>query len=196
MFPESVESDRLQHEQLSHENVDVQEFYRICSGDDGIEEVTRYMPWTPHETMKQSKDFIDRNERKWDDGESLAYILRPKTPENGAGEFAGLTGLVFEWERRTAINWIWIRKRFWGRGYNGESAQVLMELLFEQLDLEVYAVTHAVENAKSQQAIQKYIKAAGGQCDGLLRSWIPHKNYVSDEVRYTVTQEEWRENNP
>ena len=196
MFPESVESDRLQHEQLSHENVDVQEFYRICSGDDGIEEVTRYMPWTPHETMKQSKHFIDRNERQWDDGESLAYILRLKTPKNGAGEFAGLTGLVFEWERRTAVNWIWIRKRFWGRGYNGESAQALMELLFEQLDLEVYAVTHAVENEKSRQAIQKYIKAAGGQRDGLLRNWIPHKNHISDEIRYTVTQEEWRANNP
>ena len=195
MFPESIESERLQHERLTHENIDVQEFYRICTSDDGIEEVARYMPWTPHETMKQSKHFIDRNERQWDDGESLAYILRPKTPENDAGEFAGLTGLVFEWERRTAVNWIWLRKRFWGRGYNGENAQALMELVFEQLDLDVYAVTHAVENEKSRRAIQKYVEAAGGQRDGLFRNWIPHEDYISGEVRYTVTQEQWRENN-
>ncbi|KTG13709.1 GNAT family N-acetyltransferase [Haloferax profundi] len=192
MFPQVIESERIRHEQLCHANIDVQEFYWVCAYDDGIEEITRYMPWTPHETMRESKKFIDQTERKWEDGESLKYILRPKASEDGAGEFAGLTGLKFKWDRRTAVQWIWLRKRFWGRSYNGESAHSLMELVFEELDLDLFAVTHAVENTKSQQAIQRYIEAAGGQRDGLLRNWVPHEDYVSDEVRYTVSQEQWR----
>jgi len=117
MFPESITTDRLRHERLCHDNVNLDTFFRICAYDEGIEEITRYMPWTPHETIKESKEFIDSTEQKWMDGESLKYIIRPTPSEDGAGEFAGLTGLKLDWERRTAIEWIWLRKQFWGREY-------------------------------------------------------------------------------
>lgn len=192
MFPESLTTDRLRHERLCHENVDLFEFYRICSTEDGIDEITRYMPWSPHETMKETKAFIDETERKWDDGESLKYIIRPKDDEEGTGEFAGLTGLKLDWSRRTGTQWIWLRKPFWGRGYNGESALALIDLTLDRLDLDLFAVTHAVENEQSQSAIERYIEEAGGQRDGLLRNWVPHDDHVSDEIRYTVTQEQWQ----
>jgi len=67
----------------------------------------------------------------------------------------------------------------------------MMGLVFEDLDLDVYAVTHAAENENSERAIREYIEEVGGQREGVLRNWVPHENYVSDEVRYTVTQEEW-----
>jgi RimJ/RimL family protein N-acetyltransferase len=192
MFPDSVESERLRHERLCHENIDIREFYRICAYDDGIDEITRYMPWSPHETIQETKEFIDRTERKWEDGESIKYIIRPSPSEEGADEFAGLTGLKFDWDHRTAVEWIWLRKPYWGRGYNGESARAMMELVFEYLDLGLFAVTHAKENDQSRRAIEKYIDAVGGQREGLLRNWVSHKDHVSDEVRYTVTQDQWR----
>jgi hypothetical protein len=44
--------------------VDFFEFYRVCSAEDGIDEVTRYMPWSPHETVKETTALIDETERK------------------------------------------------------------------------------------------------------------------------------------
>ncbi|WP_435075903.1 GNAT family N-acetyltransferase [Halococcus sp. AFM35] len=195
MFPERIETDRLVLERLCHETLDVFEFYRVCSDADGEEDmaaVTRYMPWDPHETVNESKEFIDRCEKQWDEGEAATYAIRPRDGEDGAGTFAGAGGLHLDWERRTARLGMWLRKRFWGRGYSGERAAALMEVAFERLDLDVVAVTHHAENDKSQRAIEKYVDTHGGRCEGRLRNWVPYGEGVADEYRYTITHEEYR----
>ncbi|WP_273836782.1 GNAT family N-acetyltransferase [Halococcus sp. PRR34] len=196
MFPERIETDRLVLERLCHENIDLQAFYRICSDADGsaeMDEVTQYMPWEPHTTINESKEFLDGAEKRWNEDESADYAIRPADGEDGAGEFAGVGSLHPDWDRRTGGLGTWLRKRFWGRGYSGERAAALMELAFERLDLEVVAVTHHADNEKSKRAIEKYIEAHGGRCDGRLRNWVPYGDEVADEYRYTITQAEYRE---
>lgn len=195
MFPERIETERLILEQVCHENIDLFEFYRICSDIDGNEdmtEVTQYMPWNPHKTVNESREFIEASEKKWDDGEAATYFIRPRDSEDGAGAFAGNAGLGVDWERRTGKLGTWLRKRFWGRGYSGERAAALMEVAFERLDLAVVAVTHHADNQKSRRAIEKYIEAHGGRREGLLRNWLPYEDEIADEYRYTVTQAEYR----
>ncbi|EMA46511.1 GNAT family N-acetyltransferase [Halococcus saccharolyticus] len=229
MFPERIETDRLILERLCHENIDLQEFYRVCSDTDGSEErrsadhssgqrggstasketakpspsprensegmdeVTRYMPWDPHATINESKEFIDGAEKRWKEAEGADYAIRPAEDEGGAGAFAGVGSLHLDWDRQTGSLGMWLRKRFWGRGYSGERAAALMELAFERLDLEVVAVTHHADNEKSKRAIEKYVEAHGGQCEGYLRNWAPYGDEVADEYRYTVTQAEYRD---
>jgi ribosomal-protein-alanine N-acetyltransferase len=195
MFPERIETDRLVLERLSHETLDLFEFYRVCSdanGDEDMTEVTRYMPWDPHETVNESKEFIDRCEEQWDEGEAATYVVRPREDEKGAGEFAGNAGFSIDWDRRTARLGTWLRKKFWGRGYSGERATALIEIVFERLDLEAVAVTHHADNEKSRRAIEKYVEAHGGRCEGRLRNWVPYGDRVADEYRYTITREEHR----
>lgn len=105
------------------------------------------------------------------DGEQAVYVIRPTDGEDGAGLIAGITRLECEWERRSAMFELWLRKRFWGRGYSSERAAVLMELAFEQLDLDLIHVNHEDGNERSKTAIRKYIDAHGGQYDGLLKNW-------------------------
>jgi len=193
LFPERFETDRLTFERLTRESIDLFEFYRICSSDSGIEEVTEYMPWDPHQSVKETAEFVDSVEQQWTDDEAATYVIRPKDSEDGGGDIAGLTTLSCDWDRRTGGLGMWLRKRFWGRGYSGERAAALMEIAFERLDLEVVAVTHHVDNEKSQRAIEKYVEAHGGQRDGLLRNWIPYDDDVADEYRYTVTRDEYQE---
>lgn len=81
--------------------MDLFEFYRICSTEEGVDEITEYMPWSPHETVNETKTFVDETERKWNDGESLKYVIRPEDGEEWSGEVAGLTGLDPDWRRRT-----------------------------------------------------------------------------------------------
>ncbi|EMA51211.1 GNAT family N-acetyltransferase [Halococcus thailandensis] len=194
MFPERIETDRLVLERLSHENLDLFEFYEICSDADGEEamaEVTEYMPWDPHETVGESREFVDRCEKQWDEGEAVTYAIRPREGEDGAGAFAGAGGLTIDWDRRTGTLGTWLRKRFWGRGYSGERAAALIELAFDRLDLEVVAVTHHADNAKSRHAVENYVEAHGGRREGLLRNWLPYDEGVADEYRYTITQDEY-----
>ena len=196
MFPERIETRRLVLERFCEANVDLFEFYRVCSDADGEEEmadVTQYMPWDPHTTVDESKEFVERCEDQWREGEAATYAIRPRKGEAGAGQFAGAGGLHLDWERRTARLGTWLRKRFWGRGYSGERAAALIEMAFDRLDLEVVAVTHHADNENSRRAIEKYVEAHGGRCEGRLRNWVPYGDEVADEYRYTITREEYRE---
>ncbi|WP_134671245.1 GNAT family N-acetyltransferase [Halorussus marinus] len=195
MFPERIETERLVLEPLTTENVDVLALYRHCSHHNPhIEEITEHISWEPHETPKETLEFVEAQETARANGEDATYVIRPKAGEDGAGEIAGATGLHPEWDRRTGVLGAWLRKPFWGRGYSGERAAALMEVAFDRLDLELVAVTHHAGNEKSRRAIEKYVEAHGGQHEGRLRNYHPDPDGPADAHRYTVTREQWAQN--
>lgn len=191
--PERIETDRLHLERLSQETVDPYELYRISSSDEAIEQVTEYLSWSPHNTVNETLEFVEQCEQHWQDSESATYVIQPREGEDGAGEIAGLTSLGFSWERRTAGLGIWLRKRFWGRGYSGERAAALIEMAFGRLDLEIVEVTHRVGNEPSRRAIEKYVEAHGGRHEGRLRNWAAVDGKPFDHHRYTITREEYQQ---
>lgn len=193
IFPERIETDRLRLERLNRETVDVFELYRICSADDGIERVTEYLPWTPHDTVKETIEFLEDCEEDRADDKGAAYVVRPRDGEEGAGEIAGLTGLGVNWDRRTANLGLWLRTRFWGRGYAQERAAALIEVAFEHLDLELIAVEHQAGNENSRRAIEKYVDAHGGRHEGRLRNWATNGGEPVDQHRYTISRSEYEE---
>lgn len=193
MFPVVVETDRLRLERAAPDAVDVHELYRVSSADDGIDEVTRYVGWDPHETPKETQKFLRTCESRWDDAESAQYVIRPREDEDGAGEIAGMTGLTLRWDRRVAEPGVWLRRRFWGRGYSGERAGALLELSFGVLDLGVVAVHHHPDNENSRRAVERYVDRFGGRREGRLRNAHRWGDEAVDLVRYTVAREEWRE---
>jgi ribosomal-protein-alanine N-acetyltransferase len=195
LFPERIETDRLELTAMTTETVDAMEYYRVCSGQaaEAMGEVTENLTWDPHETPKETVAFLELVERKRADEDGTEYLIRPKEGEDGAGEIAGATGLSVDWDRRTGTLGMWLRKPFWGRGYSGERAAALMELAFERLDLELVAVTHVVGNEKSRRAVEKYVDAHGGSHDGRLRNWDATGDEPRDLHRYTVSAEEYEE---
>ncbi|MFC6824542.1 GNAT family N-acetyltransferase [Halopelagius fulvigenes] len=194
MFPAAVETSRLRLERAGRETVDVRELYRISSADDGIEDVTEHVPWSPHENPKETAEFLDSCEERFREGENANYVIRPREGEDGAGEFAGMGGLRCEWDRDRAELGIWLRKRFWGRGYSGERAFALMRLAFERLDFGLVAVGVVAENDRSRRAVEKYVEATGGQFEGVVRHGLPFDDgAVRDEARYSVSRAEWRD---
>ncbi|KDS91693.1 GCN5 family acetyltransferase [Halorubrum saccharovorum] len=194
MFPETIETDRLRLEPRWPEHVDLDECYRICSSDPGIDEVTEHVTWDPHETKKETLEFLERGRERWEDDEAASYVIRPREGEDGAGEIAGFGGFEVDWEKRTAVLGTWLRRRFWGRGYSGERAAGLVEVAFEDLDLDLVAVSHLPENKQSQRAIEKYVGRLGGRREGLLRNHVTFMDgSVHDEIRYSISQDEWRD---
>ena len=102
MFPEQLTTDRLVPERACRETVDPREFYRIRSGSsDGrdFEDVARYLPWEPHETLEETANLLDRMEREWSEGTVARYFVRPRNLEPNAGALAGVTKLEVDRER-------------------------------------------------------------------------------------------------
>ncbi|MFC4248847.1 GNAT family N-acetyltransferase [Natribaculum luteum] len=190
MFPEHVETDRLHLERLSTETVDVDEYYEICSADPDIDEVTAFTPWDSHETPDETVAFLESRETAWADATAAEYVIRPRAGEAGAGEIAGACGLGIDWERRTGELGIWLRKRFWGRGYSGERAGALLELAFERLDLECIVVLVRVDNDRSLRAVERYVDRFGGSRDCVCRNeLLTATGEPVDAVRYAITRD-------
>lgn len=193
LFPDRIETERLVLDRLSTETVDPRRYYEVCSSDRGIEDVTRYTPWDPHETPAESLAFLEGREEAWAEGRSADYAIRPRAGEPGAGELAGASGLGIDWERRLGSLGIWLRKRFWSRGYSGERAEALVELAFDRLDLAVVDVAVRADNEKSRRAVERYVDRLGGRRDGRFRNrWAVGVDDPVDEIRYSISRDEYR----
>lgn len=193
LFPAEVGTDRLRLERLRREAVDPLALYEhVREGAPGIEAVTRYVPWNPYGTPAEAHESLERCERKWAEGEAATYVIRPREPEDGAGEFAGLAGLTPEWDRRVAHFGAWLRREFWGRGYSGERAGALMAVAFDRLDLEAVEVYCHADNENSRRAIEKYVAAHGGEYVGPVRNYRRYPDgEVPDGHLFSVTREQY-----
>ena len=193
MFPTEVETDRLRLTRLTMEDL-FEVYEHVRRGAPDIEEITEHLSWSPHRSLAETREFIEGAEDRWDDGEGITYVLRPRENEANADEFGGTTGFGIDWDRRTATLGLWLRKPLWGRGYSGERAGALMDLAFSRLDLDLVAVLHHPDNEQSKRAIEKYITHHGGRREGRLRNVLPNDDgTVADGVRYSVSQNEYRE---
>lgn len=190
LLPDTIETDRLRLEAVGSDAVDTLELYEICSSDPGIDEVTEYMPWDPHETPKETLEFLEEVTEQYESNDGASYVIRPREGEDGAGEIAGTGGFGIDWDKRTMTFGVWLRKRFWGRGYSGERAAAFVELAFERLDLELVAVAASVENDRSNRAIEKYVEAFGGRREGRFRNHVVLNGDPADCYRYSISREE------
>jgi ribosomal-protein-alanine N-acetyltransferase len=202
MFPERIETDRLELAALTPANVDVLDYYDICSGNRGdIETITQFLPWEPHDTPKE---FLDRLASQREAGQNAEFAVFPKENETEEAdeketdetddpldEFAGAVGLCPDWDRRTGELGIWLRKPFWGQGYYDEAFAALTRVAFERLDLEVVEVVHQHGNDKSRRATEKFVRGLGGTHEGRLRNYWVGPGGPADAHRYTVTKAEY-----
>lgn len=192
LFPHELETDRLRLVALDGETLDPLDLYEhVRVGAPGIERVTRYLTWEPHEHPKETAEFLDGCAEQFAAGDGAQYAIYPREGEDGAGEFAGLGGFGVDWDRSLATLGTWFREPFWGRGYSGERARALLAVAFERLDLDCVAVTCDVENENSYRAITRYVERAGGWEEGRLRNHERYPDGPADVYRFTVTAEEW-----
>jgi RimJ/RimL family protein N-acetyltransferase len=192
MFPSSFETERLRFERFCGANVDARELYDVCSRrSDTIEAETEFLPWEPLSTVADAAERIERYERQWEERERAEWLVRPKPGEDGAGELAGSAGLLFRWDRGCALPAIWLRERFWGRGYSGERADALLGIAFEDLDVGVVAVPVHGENERSRRAVERYVERHGGRYEGLLRNHAARAGGPADHHRFSVSRAEY-----
>lgn len=193
VFPEVIETDRLRLERCSADHVSPRALYEAASDrSPTIDAETEYLPWSSLDTLVDAEERLDGFERQWEERERAEWVVRPRSGESGAGEFAGTAGLILRWDRDLALLAIWLRKPFWGRRYSGERADALLEVAFDRLDLGVAAVPLHGENDRSYAAVERYVDRHGGRYEGRLRNHAGRYDEPADHHRFSVTREEWR----
>lgn len=128
--------------------------------------VAKYMTWTPHRSVEETRDFLRQCERAWQDGPVFPWTLWHK--ENDA--FVGIIEARF---RATDMDLGYALARPWWRlGLMSEAVIALTGWALAQPQIyRVWAVCD-VENTASARLLER----VGMEREGVLRRWLVHPN--------------------
>jgi RimJ/RimL family protein N-acetyltransferase len=133
-------------------------------------EAVRYLAWSPHTDVSQTKAHIARCESAWLDGSAYVYFIALRATGDVVGSLAS---------RRDAhgVNLGYVLGRpYWGHGYMTEAVRHLAAWWLADGGVHrVWATCHPA-NAQSGRALEK----AGFSLEGTLRKWGTNPNVSAD----------------
>lgn len=149
---------------------DAEEAFRNWTSDD---EVSKYMIWSTHKTVEDTKQWLTEEEKNSKSGENYCFgiVLKETCELIGSMSYH----LVKE-EDRYEVGY-GIGKRFWRNGYTAEALKCLMDFLIKDIGIKKFICRHAKLNPASGAVMQKvgfkYVK------DGYYESFDKTKKYES-----------------
>jgi RimJ/RimL family protein N-acetyltransferase len=165
--PESLETERLRLRKPALE--DAEAIFRQYAQDI---DVTRYVSWSTHRTINDTRDFLLSCLSAWKERKSFQWAIVQKSDNQLLGMISARVE-THKWE----LGYV-LARPYWGRGYMTEVVKALIEWAFKQSDIyRVWAVCD-VDNLASARVMEK----AGMTREGTLRRWSVHPN-VSAEPR-------------
>jgi len=134
--------------------------------------VAKYMTWTPHRGVDDTKDFLTRCERVWADGSAFPWSLWRKQD----GAFVGL--IEMRVHANAADLGYALGRRWWRQGLMSEAVTAVVQWALEQPSIYRVWATCDVENEASARLLAR----VGMEREGVLRRWLVHPN-VSEAPR-------------
>lgn len=134
---------------------DVDGIFRAYASDAAA---TRYLSWPRHQTLVQTRAFLDFSDDEWD-----RWPVGPLLIEDRAtGRVIGGTGLAFETPWRASTGYV-LAPHAWGRGYASEALAAMVGLASRVGVVRLYALCHV-----EHQASRRVLERGGFTCEGLL----------------------------
>ena len=126
-------------------------------------EVTKFLTWQPHQSINESKLFLRRCSRVWQEGTSFPWVMIRKSDN----QLLGMIEIVGIDHAGALIGFV-LSQNYWGLGYMTEAVKALIEWCLKQQNIfRVWAFCD-VENIASIRVLEK----SGMQREGILRRWI------------------------
>lgn len=165
--PETIETARLLLRRPSSR--DAREIFETWTQDP---EVTRYLVWSPHESIEETEAFLAACEARWADGREFVWVFAEKASSRLVGSLASRPG-----PHGVDVGYL-VARDWWGRGYMTEVLEAIVTLWLCQEGVQRVWATCDVENHASARVLEK----AGFELEGTLRRWDRHPN-LGDEPR-------------
>ena len=142
-----------------------------------IPEVSRYLPWAPHQSLDDTKIWLDSALESCEAGGVSPWAIVLK--ETGA--LIGTIEIRIPSEGVGAVGFV-IGSAYWGRGLTPEALGLVLGAAFEHLGLARIEGVCDVENIASARVMEK----AGMQFVRLLPNHMEIKGRVRDHRMYAV----------
>lgn len=140
-----LETERLLLRRLRRE--DAGALYAIAS----IPEVSRYLMWDRHPSVRYTKHYLKDLQRLYDDLEYFEWGVLTRE-----GDLIGTCGFTkFDYTANRGEIGYSFRPDVWGRGYATEAAQAAIGFGFHELGLSSVYACFALENAASIRVLTK-----------------------------------------
>ena len=109
-------------------------------------EVTKYLRWSTHESVEETKKWLQDQNKKKDETASHVWGLEIKE----SGQLIGSIGVVHEDDEpgRAEVGYC-IGKAYWGQGYTTEALKCMIQYLSNEAGVKHFAAKHAVDNPAS-----------------------------------------------
>ena len=134
-------------------------------------EVTRFVAFRRHESLKETRDFLSWSDAEWERWPAGPYLVRSRADNL----LLGSTGLSFETPSRAMTGYVFARDA-WGHGYATEALRTMSAAAASAGVKRLYALCHT-GHAGSWRVLEK----GGFTREGILRSYMEFPNLVPGE---------------
>lgn len=133
-------------------------------------QATRYLSWRTHESVAETREFLEQAVSSWDDGSEFIWVLVLHGAQDAIGAAAAAPGA-----HGVEIGYV-LGRQWWGRGLMTEAIGALMAWLRAQP--EVFRIWAYCESGHVRSA--RVLERAGMTHEADLRRWIALPN-LADE---------------
>ncbi len=146
-------------------------------------EVTRYVLWETHGSMKESEDFLRSASEGYERGDFGGWGVVLKA----SGAFVGTCGMEPAPEHSRAELGYVLAREHWGRGLMPEAVRRVIRFCFERMGLNRVEARCIAENTPSARVMEK----AGMSYEGTLREREYIKGAHRDMKMYSILRREY-----
>ncbi len=165
--PERIQTDRLTLRVPRLEDAEA-----IFQGYTHDPQVTRYLPWSPHERVEQTRDFLAGCIEAWRGNNRFPYVIT----EKGLDCAIGMIELRIE-TFQAEVGYV-LGRSYWSKGYMTEALRGLIDWWRDEPSLYRLWAICDVDNIGSARVMEK----SGMQLEGRLRRSLLHPS-TSPEPR-------------
>ena len=139
-------------------------------------DVTRFVSWPRHETIDDTRKFIEFSKREWAEWPAGPLLIESRVDRR----LIGATELRFEKPYRASTGYV-LSHEAWGSGFATEAVRAVMRLAQVTGVQRLYAVCHLHHEAAS-----RVLERSGFQREGVLRKYRVFPN-LHDPVPQDVS---------
>lgn len=147
-------------------------------------EVARYVLWSPHQTLSDSKAYIRFLLKQYRDGQPSSWGIVLKA----TGRVVGTIGYMsFSQENSTVEIGYSLARSLWNNGLMTEAVHAVLGLSFDTMRIHRVEAQHDAANPASGRVMAK----CGMQHEGRLRGRIFNKGRFVDVDLYAMLRDDW-----
>jgi RimJ/RimL family protein N-acetyltransferase len=113
-------------------------------------EVSKYLAWKTHQSIKDSVDYLQSRIKMWNSGEKYTWVVEQKE----SSEFTGM--YTFRWpiSFKSSISYV-IARKFWSRGFGTELTKTIVNWALSKPEIYRIEAFCDTENLASSRVLEK-----------------------------------------